>query len=502
MEWEVESSALYNANDLASKLYESALQSQIGKKALDYLHSRKFSDETIKIFRLGYAPKDWYFAFRELHQEQGIPTQNLLTAGIIRKKENPESIHDFFHDRITFPLYDYKGVVGFTARCIGSSGEGIPKYLNTPTTPIYNKSKFWYNLESALKAGKDSGKIFLVEGPTSVLRGSQNGLEYMVASCGTSITEEHIATIRKRFRQGDLVLCTDGDSAGQQAAERIVSLNLQYGLKVCILPEGKDPDDVMREASSKDYFLNWAEFCTFEGTDFLINLFSKGDILNKVEDKKRVLDSFKPVINRVPLEKRAFYIEAIAQRIGISKESISSFFVDASEKDSTTNSSSYFTTRGGNGWERRFWQIMFNAGAPRDIFKMYESILNNGVFSLLESKALIGYAQEKDWKIQVDGLDTPLLGVNVLTNLISDVKDYAVTKNLSLNEEVLASLIRRDSQELSVSSFPNNSGSISEIEEILGHLLSLEAERVLKQKFLSGELSIKSLSKKVEDLKS
>ena len=187
MDCEVTREALYESNEAASQLYEASLQSSLGKRALDYLHQRAFTDKTLQHFRIGYAPAGMHVAFKALHQEQGIPTQTLLAAGILKKHEESGHLSDVFHDRITFPLQDYRGIVGFTARTLGNPPKSedpdalrMPKYINTHTTNIYQKSKFWYNEEPALKAARESEKLFLVEGPTSVMRASQHNLEYFV----------------------------------------------------------------------------------------------------------------------------------------------------------------------------------------------------------------------------------------------------------------------------------------------------------------------------------
>lgn len=210
---------------------------------LSYFRERGFSEKSIEKFELGYSRPDWD-AFLK-HAEKHQFTRDILDkAGLIISKE--EKVYDRYRGRVIFPIHNMIGkVVGFGARTL-SKDKNQPKYINSPETPVYNKSKELYGLYFSKNAIRNLDNCILVEGYTDVISLHQAGIENVIASSGTSLTEEQIKTV-KRFTR-NLTLIFDGDEAGLKASERGLKLVLKGGLNVhvVVLPEGADPDSFVR----------------------------------------------------------------------------------------------------------------------------------------------------------------------------------------------------------------------------------------------------------------
>jgi DNA primase len=257
---------LYEICELATKFFEKQLwESTVGKEALAYLRARGLTDESIKKFRLGYAPDSWQALgdFLKRSYSEG----EILSAGLIVKKSDglEPGFYDRFRSRIVFPVFDLNGqVVGFSGRIFpetvsldaGDRNAGA-KYINTPQTLIYDKSRILYGLDKAKLDIRRKNKCLVVEGNMDVIMSHQAGATNTVASSGTALTDGHLKII-KRYTD-NLDLCFDADSAGTLATERGVDLALAGGFNVGIVaidePGLKDPADYV-----KSYGQKWAEF--------------------------------------------------------------------------------------------------------------------------------------------------------------------------------------------------------------------------------------------------
>ena len=219
-------------------------------RAIDYLKRRGLSGEIAKRFGIGYAPDGWQ------NLESVFPDYSakaLVTAGLVKVNEDRRR-YDIFRDRIMFPIVDVRGnVIGFGGRVLG---DGEPKYLNTPETPIFEKGRELYGLYQARGAIRKAGRVLVVEGYMDVVALAQHGIEYAVATLGTATTALHV---QKLMRQADeVVFCFDGDEAGRRAAWRALEQSLtQVGdgkqARFLFLPQGEDPDSYVRKAG-KDAF--------------------------------------------------------------------------------------------------------------------------------------------------------------------------------------------------------------------------------------------------------
>ncbi|MFH1769431.1 MAG: DNA primase [Parcubacteria group bacterium] len=250
---------LYEINELATKFFEKQLEgSNAGAQASKYLKDRGITEDSIKRFRLGYAPDVWDGLSTFLARK--YENKEIEDAGLLIKKDNGTGVFDRFRSRIMFPIADANGqVVGFTGRVFGrlAKKEDVGKYVNTPQTAIYDKSRILYGLDKARLDIRRSNRCIVVEGNTDVIMSHQVGVNNVVASSGTALTDGHLRII-KRYTD-TLDLCFDTDDAGDAAGERGVGLALAHGFNVNMLtiddPNFKDPADYI-----KQHNFGWEEY--------------------------------------------------------------------------------------------------------------------------------------------------------------------------------------------------------------------------------------------------
>ncbi|MET1026542.1 MAG: DNA primase, partial [Dongiaceae bacterium] len=233
--------------ELAAKFFESQLTASGGKIGLDYLHRRGLSPETIKRFRLGYAP-DSRTALKAHLEKQKVPEAVSVEAGLLIKPEDGSGpTYDRFRARVMFPILDRRGqVIAFGGRILTDEK---PKYLNSPETPLFHKGRTLYNLSFAQKPAQDKTEIIVAEGYMDVIALTQAGFPQAVAPLGTALTEEQIELLWRVAPEP--LLCFDGDAAGQKAAaraaERVLAiLKPGLSLRFAWLPTGEDPDSLVK----------------------------------------------------------------------------------------------------------------------------------------------------------------------------------------------------------------------------------------------------------------
>ncbi len=228
-------------NRLAARWFHKNLNTPAGAAGTAYLQKRRLSAATVTRFGLGVAPAGWDNLLRAM-AEKGYSEAELLEAGLAVKNSNGH-IYDRFRNRVMFPIIDVRGsVIGFGGRVLD---EATPKYLNSPDTPVYNKSRNFFALNVAKKSKQ--GRIILTEGYMDAIALHQAGFDCAVASLGTSLTEEH-AKLLSNYT-GEVIVSYDADSAGVSAAQRAITLLQKTGMKVRVLriPNGKDPDEFIRD---------------------------------------------------------------------------------------------------------------------------------------------------------------------------------------------------------------------------------------------------------------
>jgi DNA primase len=217
------------------------------KGAMEYLKGRKLKDKTIKEFDVGWAPDDYHKLHTHL-EEKGFSKKDILEAGLASKKHMAgEEIFDKFRGRIMFPIWDNLGqIIAFGGRILDKKDKSA-KYLNSPDTPIYNKSHVIYGFSQAKDAIRSEQKVVVVEGYFDVITAHQAGYLNIVASSGTALTESQLNTLKRHAKE--IVFSFDADEAGQGAALRSIELaqELDCNTRVLTVPDGKDPDDCIKK---------------------------------------------------------------------------------------------------------------------------------------------------------------------------------------------------------------------------------------------------------------
>ncbi len=238
---------LYDIMELAAKFFEATLASRLGAKARGYLADRGLDAATQLKFRLGYATSE-RFALKEHLGSHGIPTEDMIEAGLLISGDDIPVPFDRFRDRVMFPITDLRNrTIAFGGRALEKDAQA--KYLNSPETPLFHKGATLYNIAAARQAAHDGAQVIAVEGYVDVIAMVTAGFPATVAPLGTALTEDQLSLIWKMADEP--VLCFDGDSAGQRAAYRAVDLALPRlapgkSLKFAMLPDGQDPDDFVR----------------------------------------------------------------------------------------------------------------------------------------------------------------------------------------------------------------------------------------------------------------
>ncbi|MGG4143162.1 DNA primase [Paenibacillus algorifonticola] len=278
--------AIIEAHQLTAKLYNYLLNNtQHGKIAKDYLLDRGLREKQIDHFMIGYAPDQWDTLNRFLTARNFDPV--LMEKGGLLSAKNDGSGHvDRFRSRIMFPIWDRDGkVIAFGGRIIG---DGQPKYLNSPETMLFTKSRIFYNLHHARPAIRKSKQVVLFEGYMDVIKSWSAGVNNGVATMGTALTEEHCAILGRQAEE--IILCYDGDDAGQAAALKSIPMleKAKLRVKVSILPKGKDPDEYIEEYGP-DTFLREAIDGAATTTKFKLIYSRKNHILLTEEGRKNYL---------------------------------------------------------------------------------------------------------------------------------------------------------------------------------------------------------------------
>jgi DNA primase len=239
-----EKEEIYQINEAAAVYFHNLLLNSPGaEKARQYVESRGFSSKTVADFQLGFSLDSWE-ALKQYLKEKGYDENTMLKAGLIIEAENGKT-HDRFRGKLMIPIHDSKGrTTGFGSRVLDDS---LPKYVNSPQTPTFDKSSTLYAIDLAAAAIRKQDAAIIMEGYMDVITAHQNGITNVVACMGTAITETQVNTLKKLSKH--LLLALDADAAGEEAMLRTVGYENIVGaeMKVITLPEGKDPDDLIRE---------------------------------------------------------------------------------------------------------------------------------------------------------------------------------------------------------------------------------------------------------------
>lgn len=290
---------LYDLMGGISNFYRSQLKISANKPAIDYLKNRGLSGEIVQKFGIGYVADEWDLVRKNFGQQK--EAQDMLVTGGMLIENDKGNRYDRFRGRVMFPIRDRRGrVIGFGGRVLE---DGTPKYLNSPETPIFHKGKELYGLYEVMQAYREPTQILVVEGYMDVVALAQYGVDYSVASLGTSTTGDHVQML---FRQTSTVVCCyDGDRAGKEAAWRALENALEFlktgnTLKFLFLPDGEDPDSYIRE-HGKDAFEQLVQNATPLSTYLFDNLIELHKLnLGTTEGKSALRAHASALINKIP----------------------------------------------------------------------------------------------------------------------------------------------------------------------------------------------------------
>jgi DNA primase len=311
-----ERETILNLNGEAMDFYRHCLKTgENGKRAVTYLLKRGLTRQTIDRFKLGYAPDGWDHLLRRLKsRKQSI--EMALSAGLIIPRKKGSGHYDRFRNRIVFPIFNGQNqIVGFGGRVMD---DGLPKYLNSPETPVYHKSRSLYGLNWARQRSREKQAIFIVEGYFDLIAMHQFGIENTVATLGTSLTADHVQLLKGCVGEGGhAVLVYDSDQAGIKAARRSVDV-FQKGLldsRILVLPEGHDPDSFLMD-NGPDDFLNAAGQAAGMIAFMIQSAIDRYGL--GINGKVRVVNELTPAILAVsdPIA-RSLQVKHLAERIGV-----------------------------------------------------------------------------------------------------------------------------------------------------------------------------------------
>ena len=314
---------LYRANDLAQKYFHHLLlNDDVGTSARTYLQTRRLSGDTIERFGLGYAPPEWD-ALLKVAGRRGLSPQILERAGLALPRSTGSGHYDRFRDRIAFPIANLSNrTIAFGARALQPDQE--PKYLNSPETPIYHKGRVLYGLSETRDVIRRQDAVLVVEGYMDLISLAQIGIQHVVATSGTALTEDHCRLLARFARQ--VVLLFDGDAAGSTAAMRALEVLLGAGIdaRVVSLPSEHDPDTFVQK-HGPDALLKRAENAQ-SVLDFYLEQLAQQYDLSSVEGKGRAVETFKPLIAKLskPQEavRRDLLLREVAQRLSVDEQAL------------------------------------------------------------------------------------------------------------------------------------------------------------------------------------
>jgi len=323
--------SMYLVSEFAAKYFQDVLlNSEEGKAiGLSYFKERGFTNETIKKFNLGYSPETWD-AFTKEALGKGYKLEFLESTGLtIPREDRP---FDRFKGRVMFPIQSMSGrVLGFGGRIL-TNDKKAAKYLNSPESDIYHKSKVLYGIYHAKQSIAKQNNCYLVEGYTDVIQFNQAGIENVVASSGTALTPDQIRLVNRLTR--NITVLFDGDAAGLRASIRGIDLILEEGMnvRVCSFPDGEDPDSFARKNSHDDLVAylesNSKDFIQFKASILMGE--AKNDPIKKAELIRDMVGSISKIPDRI---QREVYIQECARIMDISEQVLTSTLAQLIQKD-------------------------------------------------------------------------------------------------------------------------------------------------------------------------
>lgn len=313
---------LHEANAFARQFFREALaHGKAGRAAREYLEGRGVGEEAVERFSLGYAPDHWR-GLREAAAKHGLEDEVLLEAGLLIQREEGKEPYDRFRNRVIFPIESASGkVLAFGGRVLGDAGKGVPKYLNSPESPVYHKGKVLYGLSWAKNAIRREEGVLIVEGYMDAVSLAAAGLENVVAPLGTSMTEDQAGLLTRYSTR--VYLLFDSDPAGLRATFRAGDILLAAGLHpaVVTLPPGEDPDTIVRK-SGPDAIREYLSQAV-DVLDRKLQILEEKDYFSSIERVRGAVDRLLPTLRaaRDPAL-RDIYVSRVAEKTGVRRETL------------------------------------------------------------------------------------------------------------------------------------------------------------------------------------
>ena len=307
---------LLEIHSLSTTYYKKVLnESTSAKSARDYVRGRGIDEALQEKFGLGFAPDDWS-KMSDFLLGRGFSETELVQAGISLKKKSGRGVIDRFRNRIMIPLRDqHSNTVGYTGRIMKGDDNG-PKYMNSPETDIYHKGGLVYGLDMAKRSIKENGNVIIVEGNLDVIASHKAGVENIVATSGTALTQDQLELLKRYTRTA--VFCLDLDAAGFAATKKGVEIarSLEMDVRAIMLPEGvKDPDDLVQKDEGLWKNLSVASIPFMQ---FLIERTLIGKDITKIDDKKAVARELLPALSQMKeMVEREHWLKKIAGILGV-----------------------------------------------------------------------------------------------------------------------------------------------------------------------------------------
>lgn len=337
---------ILNINNLAAEYFEKNLfENPTAQKALNYLiEKRKYDKSVIKKYRFGYASNKYDELLKYLSKEHNISTELMEKAGLISQSKSKDNFIDRFRDRLIIPIEDENcNIVGFGARTLEENQN--PKYLNSPETIVYNKSRIIYGLSKAKSAIREQDAVIVMEGYFDVITAQINGIENAIATCGTALTKNHIKNLSRYMTKRRIYLAFDADNAGQMAIERGVetvkeafeglgeikqfddnfNTNADFSCEIRVIntPEGKDPDEFIKTHSGNAY-KNLVEKAPLLIDYEISSIINKEGDAKTPQQKAAVIKKLIPLLIEVKNEIiKEEYIKKISKQLDIAQNAIS-----------------------------------------------------------------------------------------------------------------------------------------------------------------------------------
>lgn len=324
----------YKVMEIAALYYRNQLKQSNGQSTYSYFISRGFDNDIQELFGLGYSPDSWTQTLQYL-TEEGFSEQAMEDAGLILRREKDNSAYDRFRGRAMFPIHDHLGkVIGFGARNM-EKDDNQPKYINSPQSLIYDKSRVLYGLAQAKATIRTQGHALLTEGYADTISLVQAGFGNTVASSGTALTIEQLQLLSRYTKKVYIVY--DGDNAGEQAALRGLDLAIEQGFDVQLiaLPDGEDPDSFVRNRGPEAFRRAIEQSLTF--IQFKVESYKKQGLLQSPSEKAQCIRSLVESVGKIPdVLQHDFYMQQIADTMQLSYSQLTHIY-DELRKVRTTN---------------------------------------------------------------------------------------------------------------------------------------------------------------------